>query len=63
MKLKSFFAGTVEEALTDARREFGPEAVLVQSRRTSPETRELGEYEVVCALLPEDELASAPAAG
>jgi flagellar biosynthesis protein FlhF len=55
MKLKSFFAGSVEEALNDARREFGPEAVLVQSRRTTPDARALGEYEVVCALLPEDE--------
>ncbi|MGA2181835.1 MAG: hypothetical protein ABSH47_02290 [Bryobacteraceae bacterium] len=60
MKLKSFFAVSVEEALSDARREFGPEAVLVQSRRTSPDARELGEYEVVCALLPEDEGTSTP---
>jgi flagellar biosynthesis protein FlhF len=60
MKLKSFFAGSVEEALSDARREFGPEAVLVQSRRTTPDAKQLGEYEVVCALLPEDEGASAP---
>lgn len=61
MKLKSFFAGSVEEALSDARREFGPEAVLVQSRRTGPDARQFGEYEVVCALLPEDEGTSAPA--
>jgi len=60
MKLKSFYADSVEEALSDARREFGPEAVLVQSRRTAAEARELGEYEVVCALLPEDETASVP---
>jgi len=60
MKLKSFFASSVEEALSDARREFGPEAVLVQSRRTSAESRELGEYEVVCALLPQDEGPFAP---
>jgi flagellar biosynthesis protein FlhF len=55
MKLKSFFAGSVEEALSDARREFGPEAVLVQSRRAAPDARQFGEYEVVCALLPEDQ--------
>lgn len=54
MKLKSFFAATVEEALAQARREFGPEAVLVQSRRALPEAKEFGEYEVVCALLEED---------
>ncbi len=51
MKLKSFFAASVEEALSQARREFGPEAVLVQSRRSLPEAKEFGEYEVVCALL------------
>ena len=62
MKLKSFYADSVEEALSDARREFGPEAVLVQSRRTTPEARQFGEYEVVCALLPEDETASVAAA-
>ncbi len=54
MKLKSFFAASVEEALSQARREFGPEAVLVQSRRSLPEAKEFGEYEVVCALLDED---------
>jgi flagellar biosynthesis protein FlhF len=61
MKLKSFFASSVEEAMGDARREFGPEAVLVQSRRAMAENRQLGEYEVVCALLPENEAPSAPA--
>ena len=57
MKLKSFFASSVEEAMGEARREFGPEAVLVQSRRATAENRQLGEYEVVCALLPENEVA------
>jgi flagellar biosynthesis protein FlhF len=62
MKLKSFFAASVEEALGQARREFGPEAVLVQSRRTPAEAKEFGEYEVVCALLEEDAAsAAAPA--
>lgn len=55
MKLKSFYADSVEAALNDARGEFGPEAVLVQSRRAPEDARRLGEYEVVCALLPEDE--------
>jgi flagellar biosynthesis protein FlhF len=62
MKLKSFYADSVEEALGDARREFGPEAVLVQSRRTTVEAKQFGEYEVVCALLPEDETAAVTAA-
>jgi flagellar biosynthesis protein FlhF len=55
MKMKSFFARTVEEAVEQARREMGPEALLVNSRKAPPEARALGEYEVVFAVLPEDE--------
>jgi flagellar biosynthesis protein FlhF len=50
MRLKSYFAGTVEAAIALARQELGPDAMLVQSRRATPETRYLGEYEVVFAL-------------
>lgn len=50
MRLKSYFAGTVESAMALARGELGPEAMLVQSKRTTPETRHLGHYEVVFAL-------------
>lgn len=54
MKLKSFFADTVEAALGLARQEVGPEAMLVHSKTSSPETRHLGAYEVVvCAEGPE----------
>lgn len=49
MKLKSYFANSVQSALTLARQELGPEAMLVNSRRTTPETQHLGEYEVVFA--------------
>jgi flagellar biosynthesis protein FlhF len=49
MTVKSFFAGSVEEAIAMARREWGPEAMLVNSRRTPEESRHLGEYEVVFA--------------
>jgi flagellar biosynthesis protein FlhF len=52
MKLKSFFAGSVEAALGLAREELGSEAVLVNSRKAPPEARHLGEYEVVAAWLP-----------
>jgi flagellar biosynthesis protein FlhF len=55
MKMKSFFARTVEEAVEQARHEMGPEALLVNSRKAPPEARALGEYEVVFAVLPEDE--------
>ncbi|MEN6534352.1 MAG: zeta toxin family protein [Bryobacteraceae bacterium] len=49
MKLKSYFAGTVEAALEQARNELGPEAMLVDARKTSLEAKHLGEYEVVIA--------------
>jgi flagellar biosynthesis protein FlhF len=49
MRLKSYFAGTVESAICLARQEMGGEAMLVNSRRTLPESRHLGAYEVVFA--------------
>jgi flagellar biosynthesis protein FlhF len=52
MKLKSYFAGSVEAALSQARRELGADAMLVNSQRTSVEFRHLGEYEVVFAVTP-----------
>src|ERR1700761_8985606 len=47
MKLKSFFANSIEEAIRLARYELGPEAMLVNSKRTDIEARHLGCYEVV----------------
>jgi flagellar biosynthesis GTPase FlhF len=47
MKLKSFFANTIEEAIRLARRELGPDAILVNSKTTNVEARHLGCYEVV----------------
>jgi flagellar biosynthesis protein FlhF len=49
MKIKSFFSHTIEGAIAMARREWGPEAILVQSRKAPREARHLGEYEVVFA--------------
>jgi flagellar biosynthesis protein FlhF len=49
MRIKSYYSHTVEDAIGDARQEFGPEAMLVNSRLSPPETRHLGEYEVVFA--------------
>jgi flagellar biosynthesis protein FlhF len=49
MRLKSYFAGTVESAICLARQEMGEDAMLVSSRKTSPEARHLGVYEVVFA--------------
>src|SRR6478609_6411166 len=49
MRLKSYFAGTVESAIRLARQEMGEEAMLVNSRRALPEARHMGAYEVVFA--------------
>jgi len=54
MRIKSFFANTIEEAIRQARRELGPEAMLVNSKQTGGEARHLGAYEVVvCGDAPE----------
>jgi flagellar biosynthesis protein FlhF len=50
MKIKSYYARTVEEAVGLARQELGPEAMLVNSRRAPLEARHLGDYEVVVAV-------------
>ncbi|MEZ5351250.1 MAG: hypothetical protein R2762_01310 [Bryobacteraceae bacterium] len=49
MRLKSYFADTVESAMVLAGRELGEDAMLVYSRESSAETRHLGRYEVVFA--------------
>src|SRR5262249_41366313 len=41
--------GTVESAICLARQELGEDAMLVNSRKSTPETRHLGAYEVVFA--------------
>ncbi|MCC6389707.1 MAG: hypothetical protein IT167_03810 [Bryobacterales bacterium] len=50
MRLKSYFAASVEAAIQQARQELGDEAMLVDSRATSRGTKHLGAYEVVFAL-------------
>src|SRR5436190_2708350 len=57
MRLKSYFAATVEAAMNQARQEMGGDAMLVHTKRLPPEQRHAGEYEVVFAL---DEGAPAP---
>lgn len=47
MRIKSYFADSVQEAMERARAELGTEAMLVHSRKTDPELRHLGAYEVV----------------
>lgn len=52
MKLKSYFVDSVSQAMDQASRELGADAMLVFSRETSAETRHLGAYEVVFGLEP-----------
>lgn len=52
MKLKSYFSGTVEAAMELARQELGEEALLINARPATPETRYLGAYEVVFGIPP-----------
>ena len=47
MTLKSYFALSVDAAIERARLELGPEAMLLNSRKLSPEQSHLGAYEVV----------------
>lgn len=49
MKLKSYFAATVESAMNLASLELGPDAMLVSTKRTGEDGRHMGEYEVVFA--------------
>ncbi|HZQ54353.1 MAG TPA: hypothetical protein VFB14_19280 [Bryobacteraceae bacterium] len=50
MRIKSYFAHSVQEAIDKARHELGPDAMLMNSRKTDPELRQLGTYEVVFGL-------------
>jgi flagellar biosynthesis protein FlhF len=50
MRIKSYFAESVEEAMDKARTELGSEAMLMNSKATEPEFRHLGRYEVVFGL-------------
>jgi flagellar biosynthesis protein FlhF len=59
MKIKSFFADSVEQAINQARQELGAEAMILNSKKASPEARMLGEYEVVFAAdIPEPQAAA-----
>lgn len=49
LHIKTYFSTTVEAAVALARRELGPEAMLMNSRQSPAEVRHLGHYEVVFA--------------
>lgn len=50
--VKSYFAATIKEAISQARQELGPDAMLLNSRQATPEGAHLGAYEVVFATHP-----------
>jgi flagellar biosynthesis protein FlhF len=60
LHLKSYFAGSIEAALDQARRELGREALLVDSRKAPREAQHLGRYEVVFAMAPSPKPAAWP---
>lgn len=60
MRIKSYFAESVEEAMDRARLELGPEAMLMNSKSTEPEFRHLGRYEVIFGLAFEEVGPTAP---
>jgi flagellar biosynthesis protein FlhF len=47
MRIKSYFAASVQEAIESARAELGSDAMLLHSKKTEWELRSLGPYEVV----------------
>ena len=49
MKLKTYYSGTVEAAMELARKDLGPDTMIVYSRKADRASRHLGEYEVVFA--------------
>ena len=57
MRIKSYFAETVADAVHAARKEMGEDAVLIETRKSPAESQHLGAYEVVFGA------AAAPTAG
>jgi len=61
MRIKSYFTNTVESAVSLARVELGSEALLISVRRTGPDTKEFGNYEVVFGLAASEPAPAPPA--
>ncbi len=59
MRIKSFFADSVQEAIDKARTEIGPDAMLMTSKETAAGLRALGTVEVVFGL-PDEFTSSTP---
>jgi flagellar biosynthesis protein FlhF len=63
IRIKSYFANTVEEALVLGRQDFGDDALLLESKRTREGEQHLGAYEVVIGCPRSDASASPSPAG
>ena len=50
MRIKSYFANSVTEAINLARTELGPDAMIIASNRAPADSERLGKYEVVFGL-------------
>jgi flagellar biosynthesis GTPase FlhF len=61
LQIKSYFAGSIPDAIEFAKSEMGPDALLLNSRPSPPEARYLGKYEVVFGRYPERPVTPAPA--
>ena len=62
LHIKTYFASSVPAALLLARRELGPDAMLLNTRPSPAEARHLGQYEAVFATVPATETGPARSA-
>lgn len=58
MNFKTYYSESVEQAMAQARRELGADAMLVHSRRTAANGQHLGHYEVVFTTAAEEDQGS-----
>ena len=61
MKIKSYYAQTIPEAMERARVELGDDAMIIASNRTAGDTQRLGTYEVVFGVTDQGSGAEKPA--
>lgn len=60
MRIKSYYAQTIPEAMERARMELGEDAMIIASNRTSGDTQRLGTYEVVFGVVDQGSAAEKP---
>lgn len=61
MRIKSYYAQTIPEAMERARVELGDDAMIIASNRTSGDTQRLGAYEVVFGVVDQGSAIEKPA--